>query len=216
MPVRRVAPIVAAAALAYAAALPAHTAQTPAREPLAVMSFNIRYGTANDGDNHWTRRRGFLVDVMRDADADLVGLQEALDHQIAALLQALPPYGVIGVGRDDGRTRGEYAAILYRRDRFRVADAGTFWFSHTPEVVASRSWGNRITRRARASGDRRARGGDRPHQPKQPLRIGSLPGHRANRASPMNGLRDQRRGADMGSYLFSTEMPGSVPGVALR
>ena len=62
------------------------------------------------------------------------------------MLTALPQYGVVGVGRDDGRTRGEYAAILFRRDRLRVSDAGTFWFSDTPEVVASTSWGNTITR----------------------------------------------------------------------
>lgn len=117
-----------------------------AREPLAVMSFNIRYGTANDGDNRWALRKDFLFDVIREADADLIGLQEALDGQIQELLVALPQYGVVGVGRDDGRTRGEYAAILFRRDRFRVSDSGTFWFSDTPEVVASRSWGNMITR----------------------------------------------------------------------
>ena len=135
-------------AASVAAALPvaAPGAQTPSREPLTVMSFNIRYGTANDGDNHWTLRRELLVDVIREADADLVGLQEALDAQVAVLLQALPQYGLVGVGRDDGRARGEHAAILYRRDRFRVSDAATFWFSDTPEVVASRSWGNRITR----------------------------------------------------------------------
>ena len=145
MKIRRTIPAVLAA-LACALSVAAQSPQTATREPLTVMSFNIRYGTANDGDNHWTLRREFLFDVMREADADLVGLQEALDAQIAALLQALPQYGVVGVGRDDGRTRGEYAAILYRRDRFRVSDAGTFWFSDTPEVVASRSWGNNITR----------------------------------------------------------------------
>jgi endonuclease/exonuclease/phosphatase family metal-dependent hydrolase len=134
------------AALASVAWLLAQAAQAPAREPLTVMSFNIRYSTANDGDNHWTLRREFLFDVVREANADLVGLQEALDAQIQELLLALPQYGVVGVGRDDGRTRGEYSAILYRRDRFRVSDAGTFWFSDTPEVVASRSWGNTITR----------------------------------------------------------------------
>ena len=134
------------AALAGVLSLAAQSAQTPAREPLTVMSFNIRYGTANDGDNHWNLRREFLFDVMRAADADLAGLQEALDAQLGELLQALPQYGLVGVGRDDGRARGEYSAILYRRDRFRVSDAGTFWFSDTPEVVASRSWGNRITR----------------------------------------------------------------------
>jgi endonuclease/exonuclease/phosphatase family metal-dependent hydrolase len=134
------------AALACVLSLAAQSAQTPAREPLTVMSFNIRFGTANDGDNHWSLRREFLFDVVRAADADLVGVQEALDAQLGELLQALPQYGLVGVGRDDGRARGEYAAILYRRDRFRVSDAGTFWFSDTPEVVASRSWGNRITR----------------------------------------------------------------------
>jgi endonuclease/exonuclease/phosphatase family metal-dependent hydrolase len=136
-------------ALAVAAAS-AQNAQAPApasaREPLTVMSFNIRYGTANDGDNRWANRREFLFDVIDDAKADLVGLQEALDGQIQEMLEALSQYGVVGVGRDDGRTRGEYAAILYRRDRFRVSDAGTFWFSDTPDVVASRSWGNTITR----------------------------------------------------------------------
>jgi endonuclease/exonuclease/phosphatase family metal-dependent hydrolase len=50
------------------------------------------------------------------------------------------------VGRDDGRTRGEYAAILFRTSRFHVSDAGTFWFSDTPERIASRTWGNTVTR----------------------------------------------------------------------
>ena len=121
-------------------------AAAPPREPLSLMSFNIRYGTANDGEDRWALRRTFLFDVVREANADVIGLQEALDAQLQELLEALPQYGAVGVGRDDGRTRGEYAAILYRRDRFRVSDAGTFWFSDTPEVVASRSWGNTITR----------------------------------------------------------------------
>ena len=126
-----------------AAALPA-AAQD--RAPLAAMSFNIRYGTANDGDNRWPLRRDFLIDVMREQNADVVGLQEALDFQIDEIVAALPIYGVIGVGRDDGARKGEYTAILFRRDRFQVSDAGTFWFSDTPEVVASKSWGNNITR----------------------------------------------------------------------
>lgn len=121
------------------------SAPTPAAD-LAVMSFNIRYGTANDGENRWPLRRDFLMDVVRQDNADIIGLQEALHDQIVEMTTALPAYGVIGVGRDDGATRGEYAAILYRRDRFHVAGSGTFWFSDTPSVVASKSWGNSITR----------------------------------------------------------------------
>lgn len=121
--------------------------QSPtAATPIDVMSFNIRYGTANDGDNHWTRRQQFLFDVVRESNPDVLGVQEALDGQIRELLTALPQYAALGVGRDDGKTRGEYAAILYRRDRFTVSDTGTFWLSDTPDVVASRTWGNTITR----------------------------------------------------------------------
>ena len=120
---------------------------TPARQPeLVVMSFNIRYGTAADGENHWTARRKLLLDVVKRQKADLIGLQEALDFQIREIVNAVRDYAVVGVGRDDGKAAGEYSAILYRRDRFHVADAGTFWLSDTPSVVASKTWGNNITR----------------------------------------------------------------------
>ena len=82
--------------------------------PLAVMSFNIRYGTAADGPDAWAERRGLLFDVIREASPDVLGLQEALRGQLDELHAALPGYGEGGVGRDDGRTAGEYAAILFR------------------------------------------------------------------------------------------------------
>ena len=130
--------LVAAAAVVTLAA-----ASSP---PLTVMSFNIRYGTANDGENHWERRQDHLFDVVREEGADVIGLQEALHFQIAQIVAAVPDYAFVGAGRDDGREKGEYTAILYRKDRLRVIESGTFWFSDTPEVPGSTSWGNRITR----------------------------------------------------------------------
>jgi endonuclease/exonuclease/phosphatase family metal-dependent hydrolase len=121
-------------------------AQASPREPLAVMTFNIRYGTAKDGENAWQFRRAMLFDVIREQDPDLIGLQEALDGQITEIVTALPGYAVVGVGRDDGARAGEYSAILYRSERLNVAEAGTFWFSDTPAVPGSKSWGNNITR----------------------------------------------------------------------
>ena len=136
--------VVAAGALTVR--LPVLSQSPASAEPLTVMSFNIRYGTANDGENHWSRRRELLFDVVRDQNADLVGLQEALAFQIDEIIAAVPGYAVVGVGRDDGKAKGEFSAILFRRDRFRVADSGTFWFSDTPAVPGSKSWGNNITR----------------------------------------------------------------------
>ncbi len=111
-----------------------------------VMTFNIRYGTAPDGDNAWPLRKPLAFDVFTRQKADLVGVQEALDAQLKDIDGAVPGYARIGVGRDDGATKGEYSAIYYSTARFAVDTSGTFWFSDTPEVPGSTSWGNDITR----------------------------------------------------------------------
>ncbi|MFG0245272.1 MAG: endonuclease/exonuclease/phosphatase family protein [Phycisphaerales bacterium JB052] len=113
---------------------------------LTAMSFNLRYGTANDGDNSWPNRDHLVMGVFDARNADIVGVQEALAFQLDEITEAHPNYGVIGVGRDDAKTKGEYSAILYRTDRFIVDRSGTFWLSDTPETVASTSWGNSIPR----------------------------------------------------------------------
>jgi endonuclease/exonuclease/phosphatase family metal-dependent hydrolase len=113
---------------------------------LRVMSFNIRYGTANDGENHWKNRYEMVFDVLRNHRPDVVGLQEALGFQIDQIRKAVGGYGLIGVAREDGANDGEYSAILYRLDRFDVNESGTFWFSDTPEVPGSSHWGNACVR----------------------------------------------------------------------
>ena len=118
----------------------------PGDTSLRVMSFNIRYGTANDGENSWKNRHGMVADVLDRHDPDIVGLQEALLFQIEQIREALPEYVMIGVGREDGKRRGEYSAILYRRDRLGVEESGTFWLSDTPEIPGSITWGNACTR----------------------------------------------------------------------
>jgi len=113
---------------------------------LVVMTFNIRTGSANDGENSWDKRKDMLCDLLRRQGPDLIGLQEALRSQIDDVRSSLPEYGELGVGRDDGRTKGEYSAILYRKDRFDVNESGTFWLSDMPEVCGSITWGNACTR----------------------------------------------------------------------
>jgi endonuclease/exonuclease/phosphatase family metal-dependent hydrolase len=120
--------------------------QAPAAQPLAVMTFNIRYGTAADGDDHWTRRRDQLFALLRERQPDVIGLQEALAFQIDEIVAAVPGYAYVGVGRTDGRREGEYTAILYRASRLAARRSDTFWFSDTPAVPRSTTWGNRIER----------------------------------------------------------------------
>ena len=114
--------------------------------PVTVMSFNIRVGFANDGENHWQKRRDMLFALLREQQADVIGLQEALHSQITEILEAVPGYEYVGVGRTDGRQGGEYSAILYRTARLRARRSDTFWLSDTPAVVRSRTWGNQYER----------------------------------------------------------------------
>jgi endonuclease/exonuclease/phosphatase family metal-dependent hydrolase len=113
---------------------------------LRVMSFNIRYGAADDGENHWKNRREMVFDLLRNHKCDVVGLQEALKFQIDEIIKAVPVFGMVGLGRDDGKTEGEYSAILYDRERFKIEESGTFWLSDMPELPGSITWGNACTR----------------------------------------------------------------------
>lgn len=120
--------------------------RTPPGVPLTVMTFNIRYGTAADGADSWARRRNLLFDVIRQEAPDVMGLQEALRSQLDEIHRSVLGYEEVGVGREDGDTTGEYAAILYRADRFTLDTADTFWFSDTPSAPGSTNWGNVIPR----------------------------------------------------------------------
>jgi endonuclease/exonuclease/phosphatase family metal-dependent hydrolase len=129
--------------LALLVVLPVHPAHA---QDLRVMSFNIRYGTAPDEDNSWPFRQGLLVEVLRDFGADVIGVQEALYFQLGEISDSFPELGWIGAGRHDGGTASEYSAIFFREARLELLDEGTFWFSDTPEVPGSMTWGNQLPR----------------------------------------------------------------------
>lgn len=104
-----------------------------ASAPLRVVTFNIRYGTASDGANHWRHRRELCASTIRAIDPDLLGLQEALAFQNQYLAEHCPGYTVLGVGRDDGRDGGEFSSLFVRTARFHVEASGTFWYGDTPD-----------------------------------------------------------------------------------
>ncbi|MCE3015501.1 MAG: endonuclease/exonuclease/phosphatase family protein [Pirellula sp.] len=108
--------------------------------PVRVMSFNIRYGTAKDGDNHWDKRKEFLVETINEFDPDLLGTQETLAFQRDYIQEKLSKYQSFGVGRDDGKDNGEMAALFFNKHRFEKLDGGHFWLSPTPDVVGSKGW----------------------------------------------------------------------------
>lgn len=97
------------------------------------MTYNIRYDNPWDTINSWEKRKSGVFKVIEESGADIFGVQEALHHQIKDLQSAFPGFEYVGVGRDDGKTKGEYSAIFFDTDKFELLDKGTFWLSETPE-----------------------------------------------------------------------------------
>ncbi len=121
-----------------------------AKEPemdLKVISYNIRYGTAKDGDNSWELRKTATPAMIESLKPDLLGLQEAYRFQIDYILENCPDYAFYGVGRDDGGEAGEHTAVFYNTKVFKFIDGQNFWLSETPEVPSC-GWDSRHHRTA--------------------------------------------------------------------
>lgn len=107
-------------------------------------TFNIRYANQSDEGNLWQDRLPHVAGLIQFHQIELVGVQEALHNQLTDLSSELG-YDYIGVGRDDGTEKGEYAAILYDKKKFKLMDEGTFWLSPTPEKP-SKGWDAALNR----------------------------------------------------------------------
>ncbi|MCW3461893.1 endonuclease/exonuclease/phosphatase family protein [Chitinophaga nivalis] len=122
------------------------TGTVVAQAPLEVMTFNIRLNTPKDSLNAWPHRKEYVAAEILFHHAGIVGVQEALYDQMQDLQQRLPQYKYIGIGREDGRTKGEFSAIFYDTTRLQLLKNETFWLSETPAVPGSIGWDAAITR----------------------------------------------------------------------
>ena len=105
-------------------------------QDLYVGTYNIRYKNKDDSikGNVWTKRCQVMCDQINFESPDVLGMQEVLVGQLHDFQRLLDNYSYIGVGRDDGKEAGEYAAIFYKNDRVKLLDSGNFWLNETPDV----------------------------------------------------------------------------------
>ena len=115
-------------------------------QELNVMTFNIRLNTAADDRDAWPYRKDNLASEVLFHEVHLLGVQEALHDQMMDLKDRLRSFKYVGVGRDDGKEKGEYSAIFYDTSRLQLLQSQTFWLSETPAIPGSKSWDAAITR----------------------------------------------------------------------
>jgi endonuclease/exonuclease/phosphatase family metal-dependent hydrolase len=110
-----------------------------AAQTMKVATYNIRYDNAQDTANAWQDRLPHLANLIRFQDFDVLGTQEVLFSQLQDLAARLPGYAHVGVGREDGKQAGEFSAIFYKKDKYRLLQQGTFWLSMT-STTPSKGW----------------------------------------------------------------------------
>lgn len=105
-------------------------------QELKVMSYNIKLDSPKEGKNSWDNRKSFFINQIKFYEPDVMGVQEAMPNQMVEMDSLLVDYSFVGVGRDDGKDEGEYSAIFYKTNKYKVVESETFWLSETPDKVS--------------------------------------------------------------------------------
>lgn len=113
---------------------------------IKVMTYNIRLDHTVDGINQWPLRKEKVFQLILNETPDVLCIQEGLPHQVKELKKGLGLYTFVGVGRDNGKSKGEYSAIFLLKSKFKVISSHTFWLSPTPQIPGSIGWDAAITR----------------------------------------------------------------------
>ena len=120
---------------------PAETAQPASSLQIEWATFNMRYDNPGDSLNNWQYRKDTVCQYILAKKMDIIGMQEVLHNQLEDLKAGLPNYAAIGVGRDDGKEKGEYSPLFYRADKYEVLESNTF-----PDSVGFIGWDGACTR----------------------------------------------------------------------
>jgi len=104
----------------------------PPPKAVTMIDWNIQVGSDKGlFRNGWKQRKRALIAILSRERPDILCVQEAQKEQIDYIIKEMPGYSYLGVGRDDGKTKGEHCAIFYTK-RMEILDEGTFWLSETP------------------------------------------------------------------------------------
>jgi len=101
-----------------------------------LISYNIRYDNNWDVENSWSLRKNRICQLLNDYNPSIFGIQEGLLNQVSFIDSALIKYDYVGVGRNDGKMKGEFCAIYFDTTRYKIRNNSTFWLSETPDVVS--------------------------------------------------------------------------------
>jgi endonuclease/exonuclease/phosphatase family metal-dependent hydrolase len=120
--------------------------QLSGQKELNVMTFNIRYDNKGDSLNAWFYRKDNAASQVRFHKVHLLGVQEALYNQLEDMKAQLSSHKFVGIGRADGKQKGEFSAIFYDTLRLQLLQTETFWLAEQTNVPGAKGWDAAIER----------------------------------------------------------------------
>ena len=108
---------------------------------MIIMTYNVRYSNEIDGIYSWDNRKKLLVDTIQKQNPDILSLQEAKPDQLEYIDAALSGYQRVGEGRMKNGSPDEHCSIYFKDESYALIESRTIWFSETPHVPGSKSWG---------------------------------------------------------------------------
>ena len=105
-------------------------------QPHTIISYNIRYDNNWDTENSWEIRRNNIIQMLNKYYPSIIGIQEGLLNQVQYIDSSLINHDYVGVGRDDGKDKGEFCAIYFDTTRYVLLKNSTFWLSETPDTIS--------------------------------------------------------------------------------
>lgn len=129
--------ILSAFLLTACSAEPEYTGiERTAENSVSAVTFNCAapWGSLIDGTQSSARVKRFAA-YMNTIRPDFMGTQEMNSNWLNKLGELMPDYESYGVvrGGDKNEKQSEMNAVFWLRDKYTLADSGTFWLSGTPE-----------------------------------------------------------------------------------
>ena len=105
---------------------------------MKILTYNLRYdGNDSDGANHWSNRRGLVIDRLEKEMPDVIGFQEVTPPMNEYMRTHLRYWTLVGCGRG-ADYQGEHNPVAFRSDKYELIGLDVSWLSETPYVPGSR------------------------------------------------------------------------------
>jgi endonuclease/exonuclease/phosphatase family metal-dependent hydrolase len=111
-------------------------ANPAAGQTSTLITLNIRYDNPRDDKNNWLYRRDKIVELVMHYEPAIFGIQEGLLNQVEFMDSSLSEYAFTGIGREDGKNKGEFCAVFYDTTKYFLIKDSTFWLSENPDTIS--------------------------------------------------------------------------------